>query len=161
MVMCFGVVGNRGVQYVHLDLGFGVEERIGKLLALSEGALNDLVLGDIRQVILDGLVGRGLGLDWVSAVRLGLDGVSAVGGAVGGRLGGAVRVSVAHCVCCLGIRVRVEDMGSSIERVVFAVEEKGMYHRRSPSVNNFFLAQLGALVTQSAGGSRGSKQSFR
>jgi hypothetical protein len=39
-----------------LDLGSGVEEGVGELLALAEGGLDDLELGDIAQEVADGSV---------------------------------------------------------------------------------------------------------
>jgi hypothetical protein len=43
----------------NLDLGSGVEEGVGELLALAEGGLDDLELGDIAQEVADGSVGVG------------------------------------------------------------------------------------------------------
>lgn len=40
-----------------LDLGLGVEEGVGELLAFSQGALDDLEARDIAQEVADGLVG--------------------------------------------------------------------------------------------------------
>ncbi len=48
-----------------LNLLFGVEESIGKLLALSQGTLNDLEIRYIAQEVTDGLV-------WVRSVRVGI-----------------------------------------------------------------------------------------
>jgi len=41
----------------NLDLSCGVEEGVGELLALAEGGLDDLELGDIAQEVADGGVG--------------------------------------------------------------------------------------------------------
>lgn len=41
----------------NLDLGSGVEEGVGELLALAEGGLDDLELGDVAQEVADGSVG--------------------------------------------------------------------------------------------------------
>lgn len=76
----------------NLELGLGVEEGVGKLLALTKRTLNDLEIVDIRDVVLNGLVWRALGLSLgrVNSVRRGL------GGRVGGSRGcPSIRVTVA------------------------------------------------------------------
>lgn len=41
----------------------GIKKGIGKLLALSQGTLNNLEIVNVGEVVLDGLVGRRLSLD--------------------------------------------------------------------------------------------------
>lgn len=76
----------------NLELGLGVEEGVGKLLALTKRTLNNLETVDIREVVLNGLVWRALGLSLgrVDSVRGGLG-----GRVVGGRGGPSIRVAVA------------------------------------------------------------------
>jgi hypothetical protein len=90
----------------NLELGLGIKEGVGELLALTERTLDDAEAVDIREVVLDGLVRGALGLSLgrVNSVRGGLG-----GGVSSGRRSRSIRVAVASAAHgeLLGIQLPV------------------------------------------------------